>query len=91
MKVEALKLCSAYKISETSNALITFLRWYQAKTHVEEVFRHGKVCPWRYATFTLAEAEIGRDHGWDLCEQAYGPFHIGFKGLCPQATSVVPR
>ena len=40
------------------------------------------ICPWRYATFTLAEAEIGRDHGWDLCEQAHGPFHIGFKGLC---------
>ena len=36
-------------------------------------------------------AEIGRDHGWDLYEQAYGPFHIGFKGFPSQATSVVPR
>ena len=73
----ALNSCSAYRISDTSNAFTSSGVGLGAAEHVQEVGRVRQVLPGRDRLQPLAEAVVVGDRDRDLGQQALGLAQVG--------------
>ena len=77
VKVEALKLCSAYRISEVSNAETICRLGYLAERHVQEVRGEAEVVAGREGAEAVAPPLVERDDRRQHGEQPQGLGLVG--------------